>query len=349
MKKRLFLLIMLLASVSYSQTTSITNANIQTAVGLWVSNPNSPQFIDTNHTPYFGNISDWDTSSVTSMARMFSYLPHFNEDIGSWDVSSVTNMSDMFAGATVFNQDISSWDVSNVTNMSGMFKRASTFNQDINTKEVIVNGVTYTAWDVSEVINMLDMFGYASSFNQDISSWDVSSVTTMYGMFADASSFDQDISSWDILSVADMYAMFSYASSFNQDISAWNVSSVTDMGYMFSNAVLFNQNLWNWQLNIGAVSVTDMFYEATAALALGYYPTPSITQDSNGFWRFSDVALNMFQPTTKDQLQTAVNGWTASPQTITTTSPVPSGQGSGTYGEMNTWDVSLITDMSSLF
>ena len=31
------------------------------------------------------------------------------------------------------------------------------------------------------------------------------------------------------------------------------------------------------------------------------------------------------------------------------TSPVPSGQGSGTYGAMNTWDVSLITDMSSLF
>ena len=30
-------------------------------------------------------------------------------------------------------------------------------------------------------------------------------------------------------------------------------------------------------------------------------------------------------------------------------SPVPSGQGSGTYGVMNTWDVSLITDMSSLF
>jgi surface protein len=44
-----------------------------------------------------------------------------------------------------------------------------------------------------------------------------------------------------------------------------------------------------------------------------------------------------------------VNGWTASPQTITAASPVPSGQGSGTYGAMNTWDVSLISDMSFLF
>ena len=90
-----------------------------------------------------------------------------------------------------------------------------------------------------------------------------------------------------------------------------------------------------------------MFNGATAALALGYNATPSITQDSNDIWRLSDVTLNMFQPTTKDELQAAVNGWIDG--TITADTPVPSGQGSGTYGAMNTWDVSLITDMSSLF
>ena len=42
-----------------------------------------------------------------------------------------------------------------------------------------------------------------------------------------------------------------------------------------------------------------------------------------------------------------MNGWIDG--TITADSPVPSGQGSGTYGAMNTWDVSLITDMSYLF
>ena len=65
-------------------------------------------------------------------------------------------------------------------------------------------------------------------------------------------------------------------------------------------------------------------------------------------WRLSDVTpQNLFQPTTKAELQAAVNGWIDG--TITATSPVPPGQGSGTYGAMNTWDVSLITDMSSLF
>ena len=54
-----------------------------------------------------------------------------------------------------------------------------------------------------------------------------------------------------------------------------------------------------------------------------------------------------FTPTTKSQLQTAVNAWIAT--TINASSTVPSGQGSGNYGEMNTWDVSNITDMTELF
>ena len=177
--------------------------------------------------------------------------------------------------------------------------------------------------------------------------WDVSQVTDMRGAFKGNVTFNGDISSWDTISVTNMAAMFDGATAFNQAISSWNLSSVTDMSYMFYNAVLFNKNLWNWQLKSETVNVTNMFSGATAALALGYNPTPSITQDSNGIWRLSDVALNMFQPTTKAELQSAVNGWIDG--TITADSPVPSEQGSGTYGAMNTWDVSLITDMSSLF
>ena len=128
---KLQFVLLLATSFCFSQNTPITNTNIQTAVDLWVSDPNSSEFTDTNHTPYFGHISDWDTSSVTSMTGIFSYLSFFNEDIGSWDVSSVTNMAEMFEGSIAFNQDISSWDVSNVTDMSYMFYGCD-FNQDIS-------------------------------------------------------------------------------------------------------------------------------------------------------------------------------------------------------------------------
>ena len=79
-----------------------------------------------------GDISGWDTSSVTSMTRMFSSAAAFNQDISGWDTSSVTSMPYMFQNATSFNQDISGWDTSSVTNMSGMFRVATAFNQDLS-------------------------------------------------------------------------------------------------------------------------------------------------------------------------------------------------------------------------
>ena len=45
-----------------------------------------------------------------------------------------------------------------------------------------------------------------------------------------------------------------------------------------------------------------------------------------------------FQPQTKEELQTAVDLWVSDEATALET-----------YGEINTWDTSLITDMSELF
>ena len=45
-----------------------------------------------------------------------------------------------------------------------------------------------------------------------------------------------------------------------------------------------------------------------------------------------------FKPTTKEELQTAVNLWVSDNESALST-----------YGEINTWNTSLITDMSNLF
>ena len=94
-------------------TTAITNANIGTAVSAWCSDP-------TTAAATYGDISGWDTSSVTDG---FYYLIYsncgtsgtitrstFNEDISGWDTRSATTMVQMFYYAEAFNQDISSWD-----------------------------------------------------------------------------------------------------------------------------------------------------------------------------------------------------------------------------------------------
>lgn len=112
----------------------IRDANIQTAVDLWVTD--QPAAIAT-----YGHISNWCTSNVTDMDELFTsrfdrQRPHrlriFNSDISAWDVSSVTTMQRMFYFARRFNSDISAWDVSSVTNMSWMFYSATAFNQDLS-------------------------------------------------------------------------------------------------------------------------------------------------------------------------------------------------------------------------
>ena len=69
------------------------------------------------------DISQWNTSSVTSMNSMFFNNHDFNQDINQWDVSNVTVMNYMFAigGGSwgsqpfPFNQNLNNWNVDNVT------------------------------------------------------------------------------------------------------------------------------------------------------------------------------------------------------------------------------------------
>jgi len=106
------------------------------------------------------DLSNWDTSAVTTMRSMFDRASAFNGNISSWNTSAVTNMRYMFWGASSFAQeDLSRWDTSAVTTMESMFDRASAFNGNIS------------AWNTYAVTNMRYMFWEASSFNQNLCSW----------------------------------------------------------------------------------------------------------------------------------------------------------------------------------
>ena len=143
MKKLLYIFLITLSVISYSQT-AITDSNLSSAVDTCLST-NPVDGLCTNSE--YGVMPDWDVSSVTNMNAAFSQQwSNFNADISNWDVSNVTDMYSMFYYNLAFNQDLSSWDVSNVTNMRYMFQDASSFNQDIG------------SWDVSSVTDMSYMF-----------------------------------------------------------------------------------------------------------------------------------------------------------------------------------------------
>ena len=202
-----------------------------------------------------------------------------------------------------FNEDISRWDTSSVTNMGGMFWACQAFDQDISTKQVTVNGNTYTAWDTSNVEYMGSMFrhdawpGYGN-FNQDIGNWNTSKVKTMDSMFRkwgtssyDAYGFSHDISTkqvtvggstytaWDVSSVEDMNYMFFHNKVFNQNIGNWDTSSVADFKSMFSSAEIFNQDISTKQVTVGGATYTAWDTSAATNMNMMFHTTSAFNRN----------------------------------------------------------------------
>jgi surface protein len=151
------------------------------------------------------------------MSQMFaSATPNvFNGNITSWNTGSVTNMFAMFNGASLFNQNIGAWDVSKVQNMVGMFLATQTFN---NGGSPSING-----WITSSLKFCYSMF-QSCVFNQPIGGWDVSNVVTMQDMFNGNNVFNQDIGSWDVSNVGS-FSNFMLGKTFT-DYSTTNLNSI---------------------------------------------------------------------------------------------------------------------------
>lgn len=135
----------------------------------------------------FWDVSDWDTSHVTSMAGTFNGCKDIC-DLSKWDTSKVTSMVNMFYGCTTFNCNISNWDVSKVTRFDSMFYGCSSFNQDISN------------WDISSAENLSYMFYNCRKFNQPIQKWNITKNMDISYLLYGCTSFDQDLSLIDLRS-----------------------------------------------------------------------------------------------------------------------------------------------------
>ena len=174
------------------------------------------------------NVSNWDTSKVTTMINTFSYCRNISKlDISNWNTSNVTNMRGMFYYCNSLKSlDISKWDTSKVLDMSGMFQECTQIETPLDVSK----------WNTSKVTTMKSMFEYCNSPSLDVSKWNTSNVTNMDRMFSDTEVTELDISKWDTSKVTTMSNMFRHSKVKNLDLSKWNISKVVNMDFMFSDS-----------------------------------------------------------------------------------------------------------------
>lgn len=133
------------------------------------------------------DVAEWDTSRVTDMSYMVSFLLVGIVSFGLLTFHRAIIscfLVAQFASTGQFNAPIGSWDVQNVRSMDSMFNQAKAFNAEIGT------------WDVSNVENFDYVFFHTPVFNQDLSAWDVTGSTSMSSMFRGASNFQQSLCAW---------------------------------------------------------------------------------------------------------------------------------------------------------
>lgn len=140
----------------------------------------------------FWDVSDWDTSHVTSMVGTFNGCKDIC-DLSKWDTSKVTSMVNMFYECSTFNSNISNWNVSKVTRFDSMFYGCSSFNQDISN------------WDISSAENLSYMFYNCRKFNQPIQKWNITKNMDISYLLYGCTSFDQDLSLIDLRSFKNGY------------------------------------------------------------------------------------------------------------------------------------------------
>ena len=224
------------------------------------------------------DLSDLDTSQVTSMAEAFYQCNLSSIVLTNVDTSNVTDMRSMFSGCSYLKSlDVSNFDTSNVTNMLSMFNECSG-----------LKSLDVSNFDTSNVTDMFRMFcGCSHLTSLDVSNFDTSNVTDMFGMFSGCSYLTSlDVSNFDTSNVTDMRSMFSEcpgltsidASNFDTsnvitinnmfyrcsgltslDLSSLDTSKVTDISNMFT----YNSALEDLYMNFNVRSVSyygNIFY-----------------------------------------------------------------------------------------
>ena len=162
------------------------------------------------------DLSNFDTSKVTDMARMFVGMRKVTTlNLSSFDTSKVTDMNCMFSGmSSLTTINLSNFDTSKVTDMQYMFNYMSNLTT-----------LNLSNFDTSKVTDMRHMFNCVSNLTTlNLSNFDTSKVLRMDNMFSGMSSLTTiDLSNFDTSKVWHMGDMFSLE---DEDMSKYKLERI---------------------------------------------------------------------------------------------------------------------------
>jgi surface protein len=238
---------------------SIINSNINTAVNAWLDNPAAAEVT-------YGHIKDWDVSGIDWMFQLFdaqlnTNAENFNDDISNWDTSNVMNMERMFRNCFAFNQNIGNWNTEKVEKMGDMFNWASAFNQPIR------------GWKPGNLLSTTTLTHnmFSGSTTAMDAAYNPTSGTTGYGQSPTVATFfyqefqPQPSTTELQTAVADWFTPNAVASYNGVTIEKWDTSQVTDMSNLFKDNTTFNEDISGWNMdNVTVANRADMFKGATS-------------------------------------------------------------------------------------
>ena len=238
-------------------------------------------------------ISDWNTSNVTEMGRMFYGCNNLTDltPLSGWNTSNVTEMGFMFSSCNSLTDltALSDWNTSKVINMGYMFQSCSSLTSLIGLSN----------WDTGSVVKMSGMFSDCSNLTDlslnALQSWETGNVTNMSSMFSGCSNLHDInvLANWNTAKVTDMSNMFMNCKNLDDlnALTSWDTTNVKDMSYMFCglNKIKHVETLESWDTtNVKNMSGMFSFCSLTDVSALANWKTENV---ENMSWMFNNCDL----------------------------------------------------------
>ena len=320
------------------------------------------------NTNFQGDVSKWHTSNLGYFLGMFNNCSNFNSDCST---KTVTRKAVYNSGRSGNYKEFTdtAWNMDNAYQLNAMFDGCTSFDNGGNSQGLNGWNIGLATPPAGERYGLNGVFKQ-TQFNGDLDNWDVSQCQQFQFTFDGNTVFNGDITNWDFSGLAvgscaasSILFFLRGATSFNQDISNWDLTGAGGLNGLMGNnfpphpepddptldTSIYNDVLVNFSaLGNYSRAANCSFWGSSNYFVFGNSQY-DLTQ-ANVVAARNQLILDLgalvdgggVAPLQNATIQGAVNDALA-------LDPVNASIAIPTYGLMADWDVSQVTDMSSLF